>query len=278
MKIAWCLDEVITCGGVKIPFGYCRELQKLGIDSKIYANGRNIELESYYGVDVRPINELKTFIDTDIIIAVWWRQVPELGKYKGHKIQFIQGNDLEAYIGVDLKQECMNTRNMVKWDLMAVSDYAGRWTNRPFTVIPNAIDDIFFKDLGLVRDIDALIEGNDEPLKNIPFAVEQAKKDGHKKIVWMARNQYHAFEGVENITNPPQKDIPSIYQRSKHFYKYSFSEGFCLPIVEARASGCIIHTHDMGNNFPENFNPRDFNWDNSINKLLKYLNAKTTNN
>jgi glycosyltransferase involved in cell wall biosynthesis len=275
MKIAWCLDQVILCGGVKIPFGYCRELQKLGIDSKIYANGSNIELESYYGVEVRPLSELNKFTDTDIIIAVWWRQVPELGKYKGRKIQFVQGNDLESYVGTDLKQECINTRNMVKWDLMAVSNYAGKWTNRPYTVIPNAIDDIFFEDLGLIKDIDALVEGNDEPNKNIDYAIQKAKEDGHKKIVWLNREHYHAFEGVDMITNPPQKDIPSIYQRAKHFYKYSKSEGFCLPIVEAKASGCIIHTHDMGHNFPEDFNPKDYNWNNSVNTLLKYINANT---
>lgn len=269
------MDQVITCGGIKIPFGYCRELQKRGIDSCIYANGRNKDLEDYYGVEVKPIAELSKFTDDDVIVAVWWKQVPEIGKYKGKKVQFVQGNDLESYVGDDEMQKCLNTRNMPKWDILAVSDFAGRWTGRSYTVVHNAIDDGFFVDLGLDRDIDALIEGNSEANKGVDVAVNKAKADGHKKIVWLATQQLYAIEGVERITNPPQSEIPAIYQRSKHFYKYSKSEGFCLPLWEAIASGCKIHTQDMGGNEGLEYTmeqAKKFNWENSTDLLVKYLN------
>jgi len=273
IKIAWVLDQVLTCGGVKIPFGYCRELQKLGIDSGVYANGHNEDLESYYGVKVKPISDLANFTDNDIIIAVWWKQVLELEKYKGRKIQFVQGRDLYSYIGSDWKEECLKIRQRPTWEIMAVSKYAGEWVERPFTIVPNAIDEQFFYHLGLTRDIDALIEGNNDPNKNIDFAIEQAEKDGHKKIAWMGVST-RCIPGIEMITNPPQKDIPAIYQRSKHFYKYSNSEGFCLPLWEAIASGCEIHTHNMGGNEGLEYTfeqAKKFNWENSVNILLKYL-------
>jgi glycosyltransferase involved in cell wall biosynthesis len=274
MKVAFCMDLVITCGGVKIPFGYCRELQKLGIDSKIYANGRNKELEDYYGVEVKRLSDLSDFTDEDVIIAVWWRQIPELEKYKGRKIQFLQGKDIAGNIGDDHKKECLETRSS-DWEVLAVSDYAGSWVGKPYTVIPNAVDDIFFKDYGLERDIDALIEGNDEPLKNIKHSIALAKSDGHKKIVWFAR-QTHPLDGIINITSPKQEDIPKLYQRAKHFYKHSTSEGFCLPLVEAMASGCEIHSWDMGgNNFPwTKEQSLEFNWETSTKKIIKFLYEK----
>ena len=274
MKVAFVMDQILACGGVKIPFGYVRELKKLGFEADIYANGRNEDLERYYGIIPKPISELSSFSSNDVIIAVWWMQVEELEKYKGIKIQFVQGNDPLAYTkGESLYFEVKRIRKKLNWEILAVSDYAGSWTGRKFTVIPNAIDDVFFEELGMERDIDALIEGNNEPNKNIDYSINLAKSHGHKKIVWLGRETKET-SGVETITNPPQNEIPSIYQRSKNFYKHSLSEGFCLPIIEAMASGCEIFTQDMGGN---NFlpytkeNAKNFSWDKSVNKLMLYL-------
>lgn len=266
VKIAWVLDELPLCGGVKIPFGYCRELLRRGINSCIYANGKNEQLQDYYDVPVLPINNLSSFTDSDIIIAVWWMQVPDLEQYKGRKIQFVQGKDIEG-MNNSYINSCMSVRSNSNWDILAVSDYAGTWTGREFTVIPNAVDDIFFHKLGIDRDIDAIIEGVDEPNKNIRYSIDKAKKDGCEKIVWFAR-QTHPIEGVITVTNPQQISIPMLYQRSKKFYKHSKSEGFCLPLAEAIISGCECDYSNMGGN---NFEGLDFKWETSVNKLLEYL-------
>ncbi|HLP48349.1 MAG TPA: hypothetical protein VK469_20580 [Candidatus Kapabacteria bacterium] len=272
MKIAYVNDAILACGGIITNFEHCKYLRERGYDAFLVANGRNANLQSTYEtVPVARMEVLEEFTDDDIIVANWWMQVSQLEKYKGRKIQFVQGADLKADYGDDLKKKCLETRQNPNWEIMAVSQYAGEWTGREFTIIPNGINERFFEKHNLERDTDALIVGNDEKLKNIDYSINEAKKDGHKKIVWMGR-ETHLVEGVECVTNPPQEEIPKIYQRSKHFYIHSLSEGFCLPLAEAIVSGCIIHAGDMGNKFDPD---QDFRWEKQIDLLEKFYGANT---
>ena len=274
MKIGFINSSLITCGGILTNYEYVKELRQRGIKADLYADVGNEELERVYGIKHNMVSELIGFSEDDCIIANRWEQCDDLERYKGRKIQFIQGNDL-LYWKDDAKatDNLKRVRNNHKWELIGVSEYVLKDWGRGM-VIPNGINDRFFIQHGLERDIDALVEGNNEHNKNIMFAIEQAKADGHKKIVWLGRETI-PVEGVECITNPPQEEIPKIYQRSKHFYKYSHSEGFCLPIVEALASGCEVHTWDQGHNFPEDLDPKEYNWTKATQKLLKYLNDRS---
>jgi len=244
MKIGFVMDSCIVCGGTLIPFQYVRELKKRGYDADVFANATAIE--SY--APTRPVSEIDTFNSYDRIIAVWWPQCDELFKFQGKKIQFVQGNDMLANVGEGRKQRCLHIRQDTHWDIMSVSRYSGEWVGRRgYGIVPNFVDSRFLQDLKLKRDIDILIEGNDESNKNIEQTIEIAKMMKAKKIVWLGR-ETHPIEGIEVITNPPQADIPSIYQRAKIFLKLSKTEGFCLPLIEAMASKCLCVTQDMGGN------------------------------
>lgn len=269
--IAFVNTNLILCGGIITNFEYVKELRKRGIEVELYANEGNPELEASYGITHLPLSELKTNHE-DIIIANRWEQCEELNKYQGRKIQFVQGRDIDFYKNHTDLPKLIEARNNPSWELIGVSEFCLKDWGRGI-VIPNGVNERFFKDYGVERDIEALIEGNNEPNKNIPYAIEQAKKDGHKKIVWLGRETC-PVDGVETITNPPQEEIPKIYQRAKHFYKYSISEGFSLSILEALLSGCEVHTHDQGHNFPELTKEyaKQFTWEKSTNKLLEYLN------
>ena len=270
MKIAYVVDQIVLCGGLIVPFEHCKELRKRGYEAFIVARGRNQQLqEAYPDVPVFDFRELESFTDEDVIVSVWWMQVPEL-HYKGRKIQFVQGQDLKAYIGDDLKKKCLEIRQREDWEIMAVSKYAGEWAEKDFFTVPNAINDRFFENHNLEKDIDILIEGNNEENKGIDRSIEIAKGIGGK-IAWLGR-ETKPIEGVECFTNPLQSEIPKIYQRAKRFLKLSESEGFCLPILEAMASKCLVVTHDMGGNdwckYGENCllvdNFKDLNIDKSI--------------
>jgi len=267
-KIAYVNDAIILCGGIITNFEHCKRLREKGYDAFVVykTDGYNLEYmrKAYPTVPIKHFHFLPNMSPKDIIVANWWMQVPELEPCYGRKIQFVQGNDIVGNIGDDYKRRCLEVRSRKNWEIMAVSEYAGSWTGREFTIIPNGINDRFFTKLGLERDIDALIEGNDEPNKNIRYSIDLAKADGHKKIVWFGRTT-HPIEGVECISSPDQEEIPKLYQRAKHFYKHSLSEGFCLPLAEAIVSGCEIHIGDMGNTFTKD---QDFRW--QIQKLINF--------
>lgn len=278
MKIAFVQTNNIVCGGVIVPFEYVSRLKKLGYEADIYAEQGNEMLSKQYNVYPKSISCLSEFTDDDVIIAVRWEQCEMLEQYKGKKYQLVQGKDLIYYGESPEAERLKYWRNNQKWVLIGVSEYCLKDWGRGI-VIPNGVNERFFEDLGLEKDIDALIEGNNEHNKNILYAINKAKEDGHKSIVWFGR-ETEPIEGVECISNPSQNEIPKLYQRAKHFYKYSHSEGFCLPLLEAMASGCIIHSHDMGGNtfwytgmtVDEGYQiATEFNWDNSVQKLINIL-------
>lgn len=248
-KIAYTWSQSIVCGGTIVPAIHVKLLRKAGFDANIYADDRNSVLEEYAGVEIRPRSELEELTEDDILVNVWWMTAEEEKKLKPkRKFQLIQGNDAFQYESVELKENVLSARNDKSWNLIAVSKYAGEWTGRPFNLVPNGVHERFLKqDWPDERDIDVLIEGNDEPNKNIDLAIKIAKSTGAKRIVWLGR-ETHYIDGVECITNPPQEKIPELYARSKVFLKLSKSEGFCLPILEAMACGAIVVTWPMGGN------------------------------
>ena len=241
-KIAFTNTNLITCGGIITNYEYVSRLKKLGYEADIYAEDGNDVLGSAYRVTHRPLRDISTFDDDDIIIANRWEQCEALNQLKGKKFQFVQGDDLYLLGG---SEQCKRWRNDPEWNLIGVSAYALKNWGRG-EVIPNGLSDIFKVPNYQVKDIDVLVEGNNEPNKNIDEAIRIAKQIGGR-IVWLGR-ETRAIEGVETITNPPFNEIPRIYQRAKYMIKLSKSEGFCLPILEAMASGAIVITRPMGGN------------------------------
>lgn len=251
MRIAFVSDGLPTCGGIITNFEYVKTLRESAVDAIIVANGRNEDLERTFGLKVYPLAELESFTEEDVIIANWWMQVEMLETFKGKKVQFVQGNDALAYEGNDLLDQVLAVRKKADWHLLAVSDYALQYTGKEGKVIPNGLSLRFpmyaAMDYPPTKDIDILIEGNNEPNKNIDLALSLAKQTTAQKIVWLGR-ETHPEEGVETMENPHQSLIPLIYQRSKILFKFSQSEGFCLPILEAMVSGAVVMTWDMGGN------------------------------
>lgn len=248
MKIAFTSTNLITCGGIITVFEYVSRLKKLGYEADIYAESGNSDLESTYNIHHRPLSDVFRFADDadSVIIAVRWEQCELFKDFKSKKYQFVQGNDL-LLLGESEREKCIESRNDTNWKLIGVSRYCLEPWKRGI-IIQNGVNERFSSQYNQIRDIEVLVEGNNEPNKNIPEAIELAKKLANgKKIVWLGR-ETHTVEGVEAITNPPQEEIPKIYQRAKYFIKLSKSEGFCLPILEAMASGCLVITRPMGGN------------------------------
>lgn len=246
--IAFVTTNTITCGGMIVPFEYVSRLNKLGYEADIFAEEGNENLERQYGIKVRPLSELVTG-ENDVIVAIRWEQCERLNSMPGKKFQLVQGDDLKL-LGGDQHEACSYWRNHPDWNLIGVSRYVLMRWNRG-TVIPNGLSERFFENREVVKDIDILIEGNNEPNKNIPEALAIAQAVYSKRpgttVAWLGRETY-PINGVETFTNPKQEDIPAIYQRSKVMIKLSKSEGFCLPILEAMASRSLVVTAMMGGN------------------------------
>lgn len=247
-KIAFISTNLITCGGIITVFEYISRLRKIGYEADIYAEEGNRDIEDFYRVAHRPLSDIFRFADDvgTTLVAVRWEQCNLFNGFKGKKLQFVQGNDVEL-LPEEQHSALKEARNDTSWGLVGVSRYALTPWGRG-VVVPNGVHERFSGYYFGESDIDVLVEGNNEPNKNIPEAIALAKKlfPGGKKV-WLGRETY-PVDGFETITNPPQEALATVYKRSKFFIKLSKSEGFCLPILEAMASGCVVITRDMGGN------------------------------
>lgn len=272
--IAWVSTNTITCGGMLVPFEYISRMKKLGIETDMFAEEGNPELEDVYGFKVRPLSQLET-TENDTIIATRWEQCEMLESFTGKKFQFVQGNDLELLGDESARTQCSKWRQNENWGLIGVSRFVlMRWGRGE--VIANGLNERFLERLSVPRDIDILIEGNNEPNKNIKEALAVANQvksiRPETRIVWLGRQTDDRL-GVECVTNPKQEEIPGIYQRSKVMIKLSKSEGFCLPIVEAMASGCLVVTTNMGGNDDWCIDGQNCIMENYASEILEHLNT-----
>lgn len=242
MRIAYVMDLVLVCGGVLVAYEHCKRLREKGYDAFIVGDGRLGE----YDVPTHPMSVLDSFTDEDIIVSVWYPQVTILEHFKGRKIQFSQDCIEDIGLSNENVLDCRTARRNQNWEIMAVSKYAGDWLGRDYTLIPNGLNERFFEDRGQQRDVDVLIEGNDDCNKGIQDAFEIARSIPNLKIGWLARET--TAGDYEVFTNAPREIIPEIYQRAKVVVKCSKSEGFGLPHLEAMASGCKLLTYNSGGN------------------------------
>ena len=212
-QITFLFDELITCGAVLSGFELCEALRRIGVDANICTKYNNKELEKYFNIE--PIRRPK-----GITITFTPRLI---GDY--------------AYVRT-MDGRWLNHEEPV----IAVSKYIKDWIGG--TIIGNGTHSRF-NNWNMRRDIDVLIEGNNESNKNIEETIKEAKKIG-KKIVWFGR-QTKEVEGVENITNPSLDEIPILYNKAKVFLKMSKKEGWGRPIAEATKCGCKIINKSGGN-------------------------------
>jgi glycosyltransferase involved in cell wall biosynthesis len=231
--ITFRFTEIITCGAVLSGFELCEAINRLGYKCYVESSHNNEELEKYF--KIKPIRKPKgiTITFTPKLTGDYAYIRTEDERWKSHKEKKI-----------------------------AVSEYIAKWIDCDI-IIGNGTHQRF-KDLKIERDIDILVEGNDEPNKNIGETIEVAKQIGNK-IVWFGRNT-RRIDGVQSISSPSIEKIPELYNRSKTLLKMSGSEGWGRPVAEAMACGCNVINGSGGN--------RDIKivkWKKIAKQLLHYL-------
>lgn len=209
------LKELHTCGAVLSTFELVQSLKQLGIDARIVSDYNNKELEDYF--DIKVERESKGII---IVVSP---------KCEGEW----------AYVRTaDPRWKTHESKKIV------VSKYLQDWL-KDGIIIGNGTHSRFY-DMGLDRDIDCLVIGNDEPNKNIQNTIEKARSFG-ETIYWLGR-QTRTFDGVQSLEAVSISDVPRFYNRAKTFLSMSKSEGWGRPVAEAMACGVPTIINENGGN------------------------------
>lgn len=127
---------------------------------------------------------------------------------------------------------------------LVVSEYLRDWLGDGI-IISNGTHERFY-DQHIERDIDVLVTGNNEHVKNIDETLARAKRLG-ERVVWFGRSVVPTA-GIETVENPGLLEIPRLYNRAKCFLTMSRNEGWGRPVAEAMACGVPKIINENGGN------------------------------
>lgn len=261
MKFSYTMEQVLRCGGVRIAFEHCHELNKRGHEASIYASGTihdNVkDWCDKYKVKIYPLNELH---ETDVLVSVWWRQIEELLRIKAlHRFHLVQGQDWRSYPEnhewIPLNKRLLHH---TAYRYIAVSHWAAEGLDKPI-IIPNGIDINFWRPASfplLHVPFRILLEASTgDPYKGLDEALQVVKKI--KEITpniecWlMTQHDLHAVsDGIIDrlILDPGDMTILNAYQNCNVLLKTTHFDGFGLPHLEAMACGLPLVTTNAGGN------------------------------
>jgi len=126
--------------------------------------------------------------------------------------------------------------------------------NLSATLIPCGIDLDVYKPLGDVnRDHNTLLAvGRSFFQKNFTFTLRSWKALGDKRPDMILFGQEPEMSKLDNkisyIKKPDNAEVNRLYNSATCFVQTSYHEGFCLPPLEAMATGCPVITTDSHGN------------------------------
>lgn len=259
LKIGFTVDQLLKCGGIRVPLEYCRELSFKGHSCAIYAKGGDNDLNDWktrYNARILPISALSEGVDA--LISVWWPMLDELLQYPAKKrFHLVQGQDKLSYPpGHDWLPKNYEAMHRTDYDYLAVSDWAGESCRDP-KIIPNGVDTKFWKqpiNPLTKKPFRILFESSTaDPYKGRKEAMEIIKqiKEKNKNIeAWEITRNPEPTNGIfdNQIINPTDEVIRMTFWISDVLLKTTWFDGFGLPHLEAMACGLPVVTTKTGGN------------------------------
>jgi glycosyltransferase involved in cell wall biosynthesis len=258
MKIAFTANQVIKCGGIRVAFEYCQELNKRGHTAEIYANSAEQSIEDWksrYNVKIRPLADLE--LGVDVLISLWWVQFDDLTQYPAKRIFHLnQGRDHLSYPDGSFKRQNLLEMQREDYQFISVSKWAGESCKDP-QIVPNGVDTNFFtpaKFAKLHPSFRILFESSTaDKTKGRQRAIQIMKKlkdeYGQNLELWeITKNPQDESIFDHQITDPNDITIVNAYQNCDILLKTSEFEGFGLSHLEAMACKCAVVTTNSGGN------------------------------
>ena len=136
--------------------------------------------------------------------------------------------------------------------LFAVSSHTKSETYPRAFVVPNYVNTNLFTPSTNPKKYDLLYVGSLREVKSIPLLVEAFAKV--RKKIPNATLFVAGYGPFEKALNQPgivyqgavaHKELPCVYAASKIFVTATLSESFCMPVIEAQASGVPVVAFDL---------------------------------
>jgi GT2 family glycosyltransferase len=263
LRIVYVTESTILGGGHRVVFEHLNGLLERGHDVELWTlDGPpdwfelRCPVRSFGDAD-ELVGALAT-VDA-VKVATWWRTAAPVWRASvahGIPVYFVQDIETSYYADAPATRYAVLDSYRPEFRYLTTSEWnrerLGELGLESELVSP-AVDAATFRPLpGVGRREDMVLAlGRSNPLKNFPLtlAAWRALPQPRPELVLFGSEPALAAEpGVSYVENPTDADVNELLNRATVFLQTSEHEGFCLPLLEAMATGAAVVCTDAHGN------------------------------
>jgi GT2 family glycosyltransferase len=266
LRIVYVTEDTGVGGGHRVIFQHLNGLKQRGHEPELWTLDR-VGAPDWFDLDV-PIRRFDDYEDLlqalepveAIKVATWWnssRWIWRASLRRGIAAYHVQDIETSYYPGQPEVQNQVLASYRHEFRYMAGSQWiAGRLGEIGIeaTVVTPGIDPLVWHPLpGVEREADVLLSvGRTNPLKNFALTADAYRSlpEGDRPRLWLfgVEPEVGRDLGARYVERPSDAEVNDLYNRATALIQTSVHEGFCLPLIEAMATGApVICTDSNGN-------------------------------
>ena len=263
LRIVYVTEDTGVGGGHRDIFEHLNRLAARGHDAQLFSLGKEPD---WFPLDV----PTRTFGDYDelarelaeldaIKVATWWNTASPVwlaSVTRGIPVFFVQDIETSYYPGDMAMAAHVMAAYRQEFRYMTISG----WNRERLAevglqaaLMPPGIDLATFRPLPAVerRDDMLLALGRTNPLKNLPLTIDSWRALGERApelVLFGIEPELGPQYGTTYIERPSDEGVNKLFNQATVFVQTSSHEGFCLPPLEAMATGgAVVCTDAHGN-------------------------------
>jgi GT2 family glycosyltransferase len=263
LRIVYVTEDTGVGGGHRVVFQHLRALQDHGHEVELWSLE---DRPDWFDLDEIPVRRFTTYAELvaalepveAIKVATWWATAAPVWHAsirRGVGVYFVQDIETSYYPGAPDVQAAVLDSYRHEFQYLTTS----RWNEDQLrglhlnpTVIPPGLDgERFFPLARDGREDVVLALGRTNPLKNFPLtkAAWRALPEPRPELVLFGIEPELADEpGMRYVLRPTDAEVNELLNTATIFMQTSTHEGFCLPVLEAMATGVPVVCTDADGN------------------------------
>jgi GT2 family glycosyltransferase len=264
LRVVYVTEDTGVGGGHRDIFEHLNGLTDRGHEAELWTLG---EQPTWFNLraPVRTFQSYDELVDAlepleAIKIATWWntaRSVWLASVRHGIPAYFVQDIETSYYPDDERMRDAVLASYREEFHYMTISAWNRsrlRALGLDAELIPPGIDLANFRplDTGARRDDMILALGRSNPLKNLPLTLDAWRVLPEPRpelcLFGIEPQLADGDPGIRYVTSPTDAEVNELFNQATLFVQTSTHEGFCLPVLEAMATGAAVVCTDAHGN------------------------------